>query len=359
MNTHRFKIVAIIGIVLVIAVVFAVRDSGPSRDTIKIGAILPLTGNQAFIGEGIRNALDLALRNIGKTRHSYELIVEDNGFDVKTSITAARKLIEIDKVDVIIDAYAPIGNAVSPITQKEGITHISIAFDPKIAEGAYNFILFTTPETAARSFLAEMRKRDLKTLSIFRVNNQGIAAVHASIEAHAMEYGVRIVSDEVFQPGERDFKGLIARSMSAKPDLYALLALSPELEVLAKQLHDQKIQAISSTIYFELAKDKTPFEGLWSIGYGAVDPSFEDEYRKMYGRELGFGAANAFDAFGVVVRAAEQLHPAEVSSAALADNIQNMASYDGVLGTLYIDQAGIMDTPTLVKVVREGRLVVE
>ena len=356
-NKKIIAILAVLAVVVFILIGTASHNQNQAK-TIRIGAVLPLSGVQAFVGEGMKNALELALQNLDTTKYNYELIVEDGAFDVKTSISAANKLIEVDKVDAIIDAYAPIGNAISPITEKAKVVHIDIAFDPKIAEGDYNFILFTTPETAARSFLGEMQKRGLKKLGIFRVNNQGIASVHASIDELADKYGITIVSDEVFQPGERDFKGIIAKSARGKADLYALLALSPELEILAQQLHEQNIHNLSSTIYFELAKDKSVFEGLWSIGYGKTSSDFDARYKAAYGRELGFGSANVYDAFNVIVQAAESVAGQnKPTSQHIAEKIQSIKDFEGVLGKLHVNDIGIIDTPTMVKVVKDGKLV--
>ncbi len=362
MTANIRKIIGILVIIGIVALVLVGINAGKGNDakTIKIGAILPLSGTQAFVGEGLKDALEMAVKDLGNTKYKYELMVEDGAFDPKTSISAANKLIEVDKVETIIDAYAPIGNAVSPITEKAHVVHVDIAFDPKIAEGDYNFILFTTPETAARSFLAEMQKRNLKSLAIIHVNNQGIAAVHSTIEKLAQEYGVSIVGDEMFQPGERDFKSIVTKVSKNKADLYALLALSPELEILAKQLQDQNIRNLSSTIYFELAKDKSVFEGLWSIGYGQISPDFESRFKTAYNRELGFGAANVYDAFNVIVKSAESYAgDGKPSSEYIAKNIQSVGQFHGVLGDLKVNDIGIIDNPTAVKFVKGGVMVVE
>ena len=360
---NRNIIFVSIAIILAIFIGFAISQ-GRDTDTktIKIGAILPLTGTQAFAGEGMKNALEMALHDLPNTKYKYELVIANNAFDVKSSISAAQKLIDVDKVSAIIDAYAPIGNAVSPITEKAHIVHIGVAFDPKIAEGDYNFLLFTTPDTAARAFLAEMQKRGLHTLGIFRVNNQGIFAVYSSLESLANQYGVTIVSDQMFQPGERDFKSLIAKSAPSKPDLYALLALSPELEILTRQLQDQGIHDISSTIYFELAKDKSVFEGLWSVGYGEISPDFvakyKAKYKAKYNQDITFGVPNVYDAFNILVQSAESYSgPGKPSSEFIAKQIQRVGDFQGVLGKLHVDSAGIIDTPTSIKIVKDGVLV--
>ncbi len=356
------KICLILAVVILLVIGFALvglnKSSRGDMSTIKIGAILPLTGSQAFLGEGMKNALEMAKKNLGNTKYKYEVIYADDAFDAKMAISAANKLISVDKVDVIVDAYAPIGNAVSPITEKASVVHIDVAFDPKIAEGDYNFILFTTPDTAARSFLAEMQKRGMTKLEIIHVNNQGIFSVFQALQKSASEYGVTIVGDEIFNPGERDFRSMVTKASKNKPDLYALLAVSPELELVAKQMHDQNIFNISSTIYLELAKDKTVFEGLWSIGFGKVDSSFENQYRSTYNRELTYGVANLYDAFNLVVKISEANQGnSKPSREYLMQSLKNMPDTEGVLGMLHINPEGIIDNPVALKIIKDGKMV--
>ncbi|RKZ22128.1 hypothetical protein DRQ18_03210, partial [bacterium] len=80
----RFKIKALsFGILAVfIATTLIVFPSCKKQEkVIKIGAILPLTGRTAFLGEGERNALLLAVEEINKegiNGKKIELIIEDS-----------------------------------------------------------------------------------------------------------------------------------------------------------------------------------------------------------------------------------------------------------------------------------------
>ena len=358
------KIQYIVGVIIIVLVVLLIVISNKPKDatTIKIGAILPLTGSQAFVGGGLKNSLTLALKDLEKKnlKYKYEVIFEDTQFDPKTAVTLAQKLIDIDHVDAIVDAYAPIGNAISPITEAKKVIHIGIAFDPKIAEGKYNFLLFTKPDTAASSLLGEMQKKGIKNIGVFHVNNQGILAVYHSLQKLSKDYGITITADGEFQPGERDFRGIIAKSIKAKPDIYVLLALSPELEILAKQMNEQGLHNQTSTIYFELAQDKNVFNGLWSIGYSQTNPDFENEYKAEYNQDMTFGIPNMYDAFNLIVNSAESYTGGGKPSADyIADKIQNIKDVQGSLGTLNINSDGIIDSPTTVKIMKDGKMQTE
>jgi branched-chain amino acid transport system substrate-binding protein len=317
-----------------------------------------MTGNNGFAGEGIRDAINLAQSKLTDTKYKYEVIFEDTQVDPKSAATVAQKLINIDKVDAIIDAYAPIGNIIAPIAEETKIVHIGIAFDARAANGVYNFIHFHTPDTSARAFLTEMNKKGLKTLGIFHLNNPGILAAHDSIVKLSPEYGIEIVSDQEFKSGDRDFRSIIMKSAVSKADLYAVLSIPPELDILAKQMKDIGLSNMSTAIYFELSTNKSLYEGLWSIGFGTASDAFVKEYKDTYKKDIAFGGPNAYDAFNLIVNAAESYSgEGKPTTRFIADKIQNLKNYEGVLGKLTVDEAGIIDSPVLVKIVKNGVLV--
>ncbi len=70
----------------------------------KIGLYGAMTGNFASSGKDMLNGLDLYLKEIGHTAAGRKItvVVEDTAGDPNTSLTKARKLIEQDKVDVLV-----------------------------------------------------------------------------------------------------------------------------------------------------------------------------------------------------------------------------------------------------------------
>jgi len=356
------KILSILGIIIVLILAGSAisinKNSSASLDIIKIGVAVPLTGTNGFVGEGIRDAILLAQSKLQNTKYKYEIIFEDVQVDPKLAASAAQKLINIDKVDAIISAYAPVGNTIAPIAEKSQVVHIGIAFDPRAAEGEYNFIDFTTPDTSAKAFLGEMKRQGLTKLGIFRLNNPGIIAAYNSIKTLAPEYGITINFDEQFQPGERDFKSIIAKSKQNKSDIYALLSIPPEIDVLAKQLLDLNIKNLTTVIYFELSPNKSLYEGMWSVGFGKNDGDFEREFKNTYNKELSFGAANSYDSFNIIVASAEKYSgKGKPTTKFIADNIMNLKDIKGVLGHLNINPAGIIDSDVQIKIVKNGVLV--
>lgn len=74
------------------------------KSPIKVGAILHMTGENAMLGPGLKAALEYRLEQAGGqvAGRKLELIIEDDGTNPTMSVEKARKLVEQDKVDVVL-----------------------------------------------------------------------------------------------------------------------------------------------------------------------------------------------------------------------------------------------------------------
>ena len=75
----------------------------PNKTSIKIGALLVLSGDGAAWGENAKKGIDMAFREWQRSHkdQSIEIIYEDTAGDAKQAVTAYQKLVNVDKIDVI------------------------------------------------------------------------------------------------------------------------------------------------------------------------------------------------------------------------------------------------------------------
>jgi branched-chain amino acid transport system substrate-binding protein len=328
-----------------------------SEHVIKIGVTAPLTGDLAFIGEGFKNSLLLAQKERKNTKYKYELIFQDDSFNSSRGVTAALKLINTDKVDVVVSFGSSVGNAVSPIAEKSHIPHVNaIASDPQVALGEYNFVHWTPPESEARMFLEEMKKRGIKRIVLFEQNQAGVIAGTNAIKKFAPEYGVTIVEDKKFNEDEKDFRTLISEVKNSKAGLYALEAMSPSLEVLAKQIRSAGIKTPFSSIEsFEYTQQASLFEGDWYIFASDPTQEFVNLYTKEYGKAPVVGSPNGFDIYNFIVDSAEKSD--SPTSESIKNNlylIQNQKSANGIVS---IDKDGIVVSSPTLRMIKDGKPV--
>lgn len=350
-------------IIIVIAVISIVGGSKPvDRQVVKIGVIAPLTGNVAFLGEGLKNAASMAvneLKSDDNSKYVYEVVFEDDSFDVKKTATAANKLINIDKVSALVSIASAAGNVVNPIAEKAKIIHFGIASDPMVATGTYNFIHWTPPYEETKVFVPELVKRGYKKVAILGAQIQGVIAVIDSFKKDIKGTDVVVVSEQIFNFGTTDFRTMIAKAEAAKPDIYMLEAFSPEMERLVKQMREMGIKTpITAIESFEQSDQPETYEGMWYVNAADASNEFIEAYSKTYGKTASLGSGNAYDAIRLIAVAAENTGSGGMpSTGEIASELYKIKDLKGALGSLNVDADGFVISKAVVRMIKDGKPV--
>ena len=101
-----------IAIKLILILLFNVYNSSLSfsKDTIKIGTLLPYSGVYTVLGEEITNAMSLAFEEVNNTVNGKNIEIIRGDTEVKPNIALqkSRKLISSDKVDILVGPVSSI-----------------------------------------------------------------------------------------------------------------------------------------------------------------------------------------------------------------------------------------------------------
>ncbi|MBI5055113.1 MAG: ABC transporter substrate-binding protein [Nitrospirae bacterium] len=353
-------IVAISGTFLFGADSFSVAK----KETIRIGASWPLTGNLAFMGEGLKNAIIMAKEQLGDTKYNYELIFEDDQLNPKMTATTINKLINMDKVDAVISQGSGPGHVTTPIATKHKVIHFGLALAPDIAKGNTNFIHWTSAAEHSRVMINEMKKRGIKKVGLFGMNNEDVLIHRDDFRERAKKAGITIVFDEIFNVGEKDLRGLIAKAKEGAkknpPDIYVVVAMSPEIEILTKQMREAGLNTPLTTFSsFEATPEMGLFEGYWYVSPAEPTNKFIEDYKAKYGKYPSVCAGNSYDMFNLIVKAVESAKSgSKPTSKQIAEELRKIKNFPGALGNLTVRQDGIVISEAKVKMIKDGKPVV-
>ena len=106
-----------------------IRDRVEEK-VVKIGAILPLTGDAAKYGESAKEGIELAIKEInaegGVKGHKIEIIYEDSQGLPTTGVSAFQKLITSNRVPAVIGGlFSSVTLAIAPIANREHVVVLS------------------------------------------------------------------------------------------------------------------------------------------------------------------------------------------------------------------------------------------
>jgi branched-chain amino acid transport system substrate-binding protein len=332
------------------------------KPVIKIGASLPLTGDNAHLGESARDAMILAKENLpADTKFDYQLVFEDDAMEAKKAALSANKLINIDKVDALLSFSSGTGGVISPIAEKNKKIHFGIASAQNVADGDYNFLHNTTPAEECRVMAAELQKRGYKKVALILFNHPFPLEQQKNLQEKLTGTGIEIVAAEIANPGEKDFRTIIGKVKEKNPDIYLVLFFSPELEILVKQMKEANITApVTSIEAFGLSNQIGLYEGQWYVDAAAPEKEFDEKFTERFNKGPQMFAANAYDIFNLIVYGYEHSpESGKHDNAAAANTLMHLKDFDGMLGNLSIDEKGVVFSPAAVKIIKNGKPVVE
>ncbi|MEI7480053.1 MAG: ABC transporter substrate-binding protein [bacterium] len=352
MNKAFKYTLSIIAILVLIMVGYTASQKTIDNSPVKIGVVLPLSGDLAFIGEPAKKGAELALEQFKNTKRKYELVFEDDQYDSKKTITSATKLISINKVEAVVSFGSAQGNVVKPLAVNNKTIHFAVASDPNIADGKYNFNHWTPAKEEVKTLVAELVNKKIKSVSVLTINNEGMIALESELKKQLQNTGISILADERFNVGSRDFRTLITKLKSNLPEVLVMLNTTPELEILAKQIKDSGIKTpMTSVEVFDATSNPPLFKGYWYATAGDSSEIFISNYKNKYSSAPSIGTGNVADIISLIVAASEKIDgkvTAENISQAL-HSIQNMA---GAMGDLSIDAKGSVISKASIKVMK-------
>jgi len=182
-----------------------------AADPIKIGSVLSVTGPAAFLGDPELKTLQLYVDDINKKGgvigRPLQLVHYDDGSDANKANSFAKRLIDDDKVDILVGGTTT-GSTMSmvPLAEKSGTPFVSLAGAVVITEPVKKHV-FKTPHTdrmAAEKVFEDMKKRGITKVALLSETSGFGASGKKETEGVAAKYGITLVANETYGPKDTD-----------------------------------------------------------------------------------------------------------------------------------------------------------
>ncbi len=349
------------GALIVLAIVAIVvlrlpRYTQKSEVVIKIGVVSSLSGPGAVFGNSFLAGVTLAEEELQKqtvgTKVSYQIIAEDDGGKPGTAASAAEKLITVDRVQAILTTNSSTGNAVAPIARMHQVVHLCSCADPAVADGRHNFAIAVTPAAHAKLWVVEAMRRSVHHVAIVNQVHPGIDAIIAEVSKAAKTAGIAIADTESFPPETRDFKTLLVKVRTSKPEVYYVVALPPALDILGKEMQQLRISPISSSVAISLTADPKLFEGAWYTDVQKPSDEFINSYEQRF-PDVRFDNTDTPIGYDMV----KILASGFASQRTVADYVAILPVYTGQSGVMKQKTRGIFEIPPVVWKVKDGKTI--
>ena len=354
MKGHNMK-----KLMLAFILIFLALISGCEKKTedIKIGVISELTGPISAFGKRAFNGIELATSEInasgGINGRKINLIVEDDQSIPQKAATSAKKLIEINKVSVIVGMVGSgLGMSVAPIANESKIPLIACGVStPKYSTASdYTFRIRGNSQKEIQILAAlAFNKYNTRKLAILNVQNEYGVSYKEVFKKSYVELGGKVIIDESYQSGSSDFRTQLTKIKNSGEDGIYLVAQGAENGYALKQMKELGIKAkIYATVGMEVPEAiQTGGSALDGVLYTTTgfDPTVDNElirkfnsnYKKKYGENSDLFSAEGYDALKIV---ANILTKGTTEPGEIKEELYKLKDFPGVTGSITFNQFG-------------------
>ena len=314
-------------------------------DTVKIGAILTITGPAADAGVDIQNGLSLAVDMLnarsGVNGKKLELIIEDSKTDPEAGKTAFEKIEQHHRPIFYIVATSLVATAVAPLAEESQVVMIGVATAPNLTSNKkWIFKYYTTPPTEVSPILALLERLKSQTLGILYLNDEYGSPVDSLLRAGFQKSGGTVI-DDAFEVQQTDFKAEIEKIQNT--DAAYIIGYDSHIKNIIKQLKDTGYRGnilTSNTLDWILtANDAAELDGVYFAASIIYNPNFafartaRDKYQEKYVKPFNHLAATGYDIIKLI---GSLLEDQEISRENLRRLLEGGFIYPGVFGDIHV-----------------------
>ena len=333
------------------------QASAQTAPTIKIGAFLSVTGDGAYVGAPqlatLQLYVDLINKQGGVNGQPLELFYYDVGIDTRSAQTAVHRLIETDRVDLIIGGSTT-GAAMTVLSliEQAQIPFIALAGSTALISPVNPWVFKTSPtdRIACAKIMEDMKRRGIARIAMISGDSGFAVSMAEQCTTQAANYGISIIVNTTYPSQTRRINDQLAR-IRAVPEVQAVLALDfgstpPYLAEAYRRsgatMPLYQTQAQVTEEYLDLAGDgaegvRMPVPPL-SVADDLrdADPSkrilraYIDAYRKHWGVPPNAYGAYAHDALLIAVSAI--VRAGGTDKAAIRQAIEETENFAGANG---------------------------
>jgi branched-chain amino acid transport system substrate-binding protein len=308
-----------------------------------VGVPLPLTGAEAKFGEMEKQAYEMAAAEInargGVKGQKLALDIQDSGGKPETASAIVEKFITMSKYPIVVGEYtSQCSYAVAGVAEKYKVPYLVVtgAAD-KITQQGWKYVYRLNPPSSLYnmgvfSFFEQIAKP--KSIAILYENTDFGSSTSKAMKDWCESKEIKVVLFEGYQAGAIDFKPILQKVKSLRPDILYMVSYLMDASLLMRQSKELDINpqafiggAAGFTLpeFLQNAAEASAYcmsATLWTpqAKYPGAKEFF-DNFKTKFGKEADYHGAEAYAAAYVladVLKRAKSWTPEDLRSA-LAD----------------------------------------
>lgn len=318
-----------------VCTLFASCKHKKSSDTIRVGAAIAITGFGSDFGQSENNAIKLLKEKYGKDS-KVVFYIEDTKSDVKTGVSAIKKLIDVNKCDIVYCELSSIVDATSGIIRDAKATLIAPVYLENLGENPFAYRNLPSADQENLALIHFMEENNIvhKKIAVLFSNDVFGQTCFNSFKKLLPDSSIICYAEAVNESALRE---TAIKAINAKPDVIYLGSMSETLGLLVKFLrqngYDKEIITTDAFSYDYI----NSLAGEYGQGVRYVDfkdseryKIFRNNYKLKFDVKCVPSAMLCYDGISAIISAKQN------------GKDLNGSTYDGLTGTIVIKNKEII-----------------
>ena len=360
MKRSKLLIAFSVVIIVIVGIVFTMsRKPAAGVGVIRFGAVLPMTGSYALIGEGEQKGLSLAVQelNSSQDKYQFELQVEDSKGTAADGVNGAQRLLDMEGIDFMFTSLTSVSQAISPMVKERNALLVIYGMDESMADASQGILrIYPGIREEGRQILDVVDGIPSKKIALLTFQQAAIDSQVDEVLIPGLNAKGKDVLAERFQAVDNaSLKGIISKIRNFVPDVLVVNAYYSQLPAVLRSIREGgfsgdtpivgglnlAIALRSENLSPEMTKGL--FLAIPKYVYNAdsegdsASKAFEKLYYATYHGDATYDSAYAYDACMLLGQSI--LSVGSSPADALAEVLKRR-DYEGAVGTLHLDEKG-------------------
>jgi branched-chain amino acid transport system substrate-binding protein len=350
-------------------------------EPIKVGALLAVTGPAALLGAPEARTLEMRVQELnargGVGGRPVQLVLKDTGGSPEKAVSFARQLIEEEKVFAIIGpTTSGESMAVKGIAEEGKTLLLSLAAAEAIVNPVLPHVFKVAPKDslAVELLFQRMQRMGITRLGLLSSNTGFGKGGKEQVEKLAPQYGISLLVNEVYDKNATDLTAEVVKMKAATVQALLNWSIEPAQSIVLKNA--RQIQLAVPLFQSHGFANVQYAKAAGSAAEGVIFPAsrivvadqlpagnpqkpvveaYRKAYEARYKEDVSTFGGHAWDAFGILVKAIEQVGPDRAKVRAAVEEMKGFVGTAGIFNFSPTDHNGLDIGAFELCTVRNGR----
>jgi len=333
-----FRLLALLAISLCFAA-FEVN-----AENLKIGTTLALSGPYATMGrqalQGMQMAVEEVNANGGVKGRQVQLLVDDYGdFDLKKAVTATRKFIDVDKIELLFPLIVEDAEAIVPIASRKPVFSMIVGCGARKCGsnlGSYNVRAPSSHDLIIKRLVNYASSKKIKHACVVAAESTYYAAYGELISELSKAEGQKVTYQTVPYSNTDDYRSIATKFARSDCDaIYAWIPIGSAGAFFKRVRENGSSALILSTVETDdpqvLTTAGYAAEGVIFSRFSVGTPEFQKKYMEKFHELPSRPAIPSYDGVKLLLDLAAQVGTDPNSLKNAIVQIKNRAATNGTI----------------------------